>query len=98
MKRAERTDELPMSTARTSGFAIARRLHAAAELRAQCGSTPKLRGQRFDRAQGGWTDVVLHSFDVMINHALIESEHLQEVGQQRGPAHDVAREGFPCRG
>ena len=38
---------------------------------------------------------MLHSFDVVVNHMLIETEQRQEIGEELMPASDVAGERFP---
>ena len=79
---------------------IGRRRHARNLRRArsvcaqQTGPASQLRGQRLDRAQGWRADVVLHAFDVVIDHALIETEQSEKIGQQFVPARDIARERF----
>ena len=54
----------------------------------------KLRGQRFDRAQSRGTDVVFHSFDVVVNDLLIQAEQRQKIGEELVPSSDVASESF----
>jgi hypothetical protein len=56
-----------------------------------------LRRQRLDRAQSRRTDVVFHSFDVVMNHLLVQTEQCQEISEELMPAGNVARESFAGR-
>jgi hypothetical protein len=53
-----------MSALRNCGF----------QSRAQCRPSPQLDSKSFDRGQCRWTDVMLHSFDVIMNDAVIQTE------------------------
>lgn len=53
--------------------------------------------QRLDGAEGGGADMMLHSFDIAINHAVAEPEQSEEVGQKAVPMRDVARHFFAGR-
>src|SRR5437867_9431250 len=58
----------------------------------------QLPGQSFNRAEGGGTDVVFHSLNVMIDDALVETEELEKIGQKFVPVRNVTRERFASRG
>src|SRR5438309_8905435 len=62
------------------------------ELRPQSGTPLQGRGQPFDRAQGGGTDVMLHAFDVVMNDAIVHAKEPEEIGEQTMPVSDVARQ------
>ena len=47
-------------------------------------------GQGLDRAQGWGTDVMFHSFDVVMNDAFVQAEELEKIGQEFMPVGDVA--------
>jgi hypothetical protein len=46
----------------------------------QCWATPELPREGLDRAQGRWTDVMFHAFDVMVDGLIIQAEQFQKVG------------------
>ena len=43
---------------------------------------PQLHGERFDRAKRRRADVMLHSFYVVINNALVEAEKAEKIGEE----------------
>src|SRR5205807_2980354 len=45
-----------------------------------------------DGPQGGGTDVVLHAFDVIMNHVLVEAQESEEIGEQLVPPRNIAGE------
>lgn len=67
------------------------------EFREQGRPALQLRGERFDRAEGRGTDVVLHPFDVVTDDLFVEAEQGQKIGQELMPPRDVAGEGFAGR-
>src|SRR5947209_7165982 len=50
----------------------------------------KLRGQAFDRAQGWRTNMMLHSFDIVVNDLLVQAEEIQKIGKQAMSLRDFA--------
>src|ERR1051326_4756393 len=74
------------------------RTNTLLQLREQ-GRTPlQLRGQRFDRAQRRRTDVMFHALDVVMDHALVETEQGKEIAQELVAARNVAGERLASRG
>ena len=55
-------------------------------------------GEPFYRPKGGGADVMFHAFNVVMNHALAETEELQEIGQKPVPVCNVAGEPFTGAG
>ena len=51
------------------------------QTRAERGPAFQLSGQSLDRSQSGRADVVFHPFDIMIDHAVVNTQQLEEVGQ-----------------
>jgi hypothetical protein len=64
------------------------------QLGAQGGSAPQLLGKRGDRAQGGGTDVVLHAFDILMYHSVVNTEQFEKFGEQLVPLGDSASQFF----
>ncbi len=58
-----------------------RRMLSATKLCEQRWTPAKLRSQRLDCRKRRRTDVVFHSFHVVLDHARIESEKLEEFSQ-----------------
>jgi hypothetical protein len=59
---------------------------------AQSRPSPQLRSQSLDRPQRRRADVMLHSFDIMVNHAIIDTEQSQKIGEEFVPVRDLAGE------
>jgi hypothetical protein len=53
-------------------------------------------GQRLDRAQRGWTDVVFHTFHIVIDDLVIEAKEFEEVGEKVVAVSNALRERFPA--
>jgi hypothetical protein len=50
-------------------------------LRDERRASPELSRKSFDRAQRWRADMMLHSFDIVVDHALVDSEKREEVGE-----------------
>jgi len=55
---------------------------------------PQLRGERFDRAQRGRAEVMLHPLHIVIIHAIVQAKKFQKSGQELTPVCNLAREGL----
>lgn len=60
--------------------------------------TLKVARQTLNRSNRGRTEVVFHSFHVVVNGLLVEPKQLEERGEESVAVGDAAREGFSCRG
>ena len=49
-------------------------------------------GEGLDCPKGWGTDVVLHAFDVIMNHVLVEAQESEEIGEQLVPPRNIAGE------
>src|SRR6187200_3553859 len=52
----------------------------------------QLSGQCFDGAQCRRADMMLHSFDVVVDRLLVEAEQFQEIGEKLMPSGNILRE------
>jgi len=79
-----------------SSWSVARRLqfHLLADFCEESRLALELAGEGFDGAEGGRADMVLHAFDIVKNHLLIQAEELEEIGKQMMAVGDVAGQGF----
>lgn len=68
------------------------------ELGEQGRAATQLRGEGLDRAQRRRADVMLHSFDIVIDHAFLDPEELQEISQELMTPCNAARECFASAG
>jgi hypothetical protein len=67
-----------------------------------CGLQPSSQGrtalqllrERSDCPQGGRTDVMFHSFNIIMNHAVIQTEQSQEIGEEPVSLGDFAGKFF----
>src|ERR1700738_2013723 len=58
----------------------------------------KLGGQPLDCVQGGGANVVLHSFDIVMNDLLVQSEKVQKIGEEAMTPRDFVRQPRAGRG
>jgi hypothetical protein len=61
-------------------------------LRAKRRAPAQLPGQCFDCPQSGHTDVMFHSFDIVMDDAIIETEEFEKFGQKPVPVGDASGE------
>ena len=58
-------------------------------------ASPKLFRESLDRPERWGTDVMLHSFHVVINDAVVEAEEPEKIRQELVPMRDLACQRFP---
>src|SRR5207253_5307856 len=69
-------------------FLMGRLCNRSLQFRQQGRSAPQLSGQSFNCAQGGGANVMLHSLDIMINDAIVETKQSQKISQKFLPLGD----------
>src|SRR5581483_1229090 len=72
-------------------FFMGRLSNRSLQLRQQRWPAPQLSGQRFNCAQSRSANVMLHSFYVVINDAVVEPQQPQEISQKFVPLGNLMR-------
>jgi len=68
--------------------------HRPDQLGAERRTPSQLCGQCCDSAQRGWTDVMFHPFDVVIDHAIVEAEKSKKISEQFMASRNVSGQCF----